>query len=228
MPRVRTPAVLGVMAALAIVACGPERPPQPDADRERSLPQAAIADPYFSPETDKFVITYAGEKGEFADCNTIAEVPEQARARVGINVLGKPPPAGKVWVTDLTAPEPDGRHALESIPRDEFELEVLGIGRASAFELPGGLEATDLAATREAPVIVYKTSWCGVCKQLESYLQKKGIEYVAKDIETDRAAAAELQAKAKQAGVPTGSVPMIDVGGELLRGFDRKRLDQLL
>jgi glutaredoxin len=225
MPTARVPAVL---AALAVFACTPERPPQPDADGERGLPQAAVADPYFSPDHDQFVITYAGEKGEFADCTTIAEVPEQARARVGINVFSKPAPAGHVWVTDLTAPEPDGRHALVSIPRDEFELEVLGIGRASAFELPAGLEATDLAATREAPVIVYKTSWCGVCKQLESYLQKKGVEYIAKDIETDRAAAAELQAKAKQAGVPTGSVPMIDVGGELLRGFDRKRLDQLL
>ena len=174
------------------------------------------------------MITYAGEKGEFADCTTLAEVPEAARARVGVNVFGKPAPAGRVWVTDLSAPEPDGRYALESIPRDEFETELLGTGRASAFELPADLDAMELPGTREAPVIVYKTSWCGVCKQVEAYLQKKGVEYIAKDIETDRAAAAELQAKAKQAGVPTGSVPMIDVGGELLRGFDRKRLDKLL
>ncbi|HVI02473.1 MAG TPA: glutaredoxin domain-containing protein [Enhygromyxa sp.] len=217
-----------VLAAQAIVACGPERPPQPDADGKRGVPQAAVADPYFSPDADQFVITYAGEKGEFADCTTLAEVPEAARARVGVNVFGKPAPAGRVWVTDLSAPEPDGRYALESIPRDEFETELLGTGRASAFELPADLDAMELPGTREAPVIVYKTSWCGVCKQVEAYLQKKGVEYIAKDIETDRAAAAELQAKAKQAGVPTGSVPMIDVGGELLRGFDRKRLDKLL
>jgi glutaredoxin len=217
-----------VLAVQAIVACGPERPPQPDADGERARSQAADVDPYLSPETDQFVITYAGEKGEFADCTAIAEVPEAARARVGVNVFGKPAPAGRVWVTDLSAPASDGRYVLEPILRDEFEIEVLGIGRASAFELPADLEATDLVAGREAPVIVYKTSWCGVCKQVEAYLQKKGVEYIAKDIEADRAAAAELQAKAKQAGVPTGSVPMIDVGGELLRGFDRKRLDQLL
>jgi len=218
-----------LIAALAALACGPERPPQPDDKPGR---QAASVDPYFSPETDQFVITYAGDKGEFADCTTIAEVPEQARARVGVNVFGKSAPAGRVWVTDLGAPEADGRYALESIPRDEFEIEVLGIGRASAFEIPADLDpselASDLVGAREAPVIVYKTSWCGVCRQVEAYLQKKGVEYIAKDIETDRAAAAELQAKAKQAGVPTGSVPMIDVGGELLRGFDRKRLDALL
>jgi glutaredoxin len=216
---------LGLLAA--VLACGPERPPQPERERGGSS-SAASADLHFSPDSDQFVITYAGDKGEFADCTTLAEVPEQARARVGVNVFGKPAPAGRVWVTDLTAPEPDGRFALESIPREEFEIEVLGVGRASAFDLPAGLQAPDLAANREGPVIVYKTSWCGVCKQVESYLQKKGVEYIAKDIETDRAAAAELQAKAKQAGVPTGSVPMIDVGGELLRGFDRKRLDALL
>ena len=219
------------LIASFVVACGPERPPQADDARKRDRPKAAEKDRYFAPEQDKFVLTYAGEKGEFADCTTIAEVPKEARERVGVNVFGKPPPAGQVWVTNLDAPESDGRYALESIPRRDFEIEVLGIGRASKFELPDDLdfsEFKELSEAREAPVIVYKTSWCGVCKQLESYLQRKGIEYIAKDIEKDRAAAAELQAKAKQAGVPTGSVPMIDVGGELLRGFDRKRLDKLL
>ena len=137
-------------------------------------------------------------------------------------------PAGSVWVANLDAPLPDGRYALESVARDAFEETVLGSGRSSIYELPADLDSLEDFAKREAPVIVYKTSWCGVCKQLESYLQRKGVEYVAKDIETDRAAAAELKAKAQKAGVPTGSVPMIDVGGELLRGFDKDRLERLL
>ena len=77
-------------------------------------------------------------------------------------------------------------------------------------------------------IVVYKTAWCGVCSKLTAYLDKKGVEYVAKDIEKDRDAAAELQAKAKEKGVPTGSVPVIDVGGELMVGFDRARLEELL
>src|SRR5262249_39830043 len=136
-------------------------------------------------------------------------------------------PPGKVFVTNLSAPLPDGTYALEVVPRDEFEETVLGSGRSSEYELPGDLEQL-VPGARDAPVIVYKTSWCGVGKQLESYLQRKGIEYVAKDIEKDRTAAAELAAKAKQAGVPTGSVPMIDVGGKLLRGFDKNALEKLL
>ena len=51
---------------------------------------------------------------------------------------------------------------------------------------------------------------------------------MAKDIEKDREAAAELQAKAKEKGIKTGSVPVIDIRGELLVGFDRKRLEKLL
>lgn len=213
------------MSLALLLACGPERPPQADAESsERVADEPAVLDA----SSDQFVLTYAGERGVFADATTLAEVPEPARARVGVNLFGRKPPPGKVWVSNLAAPLPDGRYALEAIPRDEFEETVLGSGRSSAFELPDGLDSLGSLAAPEAPVIVYKTSWCGVCKQLESYLQRKGIEYVAKDIEQDRTAAAELAAKAKAAGVPTGSVPMIDVGGKLLRGFDRNALEKLL
>ena len=219
------PRTIWILSTLfALWACQPERPPKPDADAEG---QVEAGPAVLDADQDDFVLTYAGERGVFADAKTIAEVPEPARNRVGVNVFGRKAPAGKVYVTNLTAPLPDGTYALEIIERDEFEETVLGSGRSSEFELPGDLEEL-VPGAREAPVIVYKTSWCGVCKQLEGYLQKKGIEYVAKDIEQDRTAAAELAAKAKQAGVPTGSVPMIDVGGKLLRGFDRNALEKLL
>jgi glutaredoxin len=67
-----------------------------------------------------------------------------------------------------------------------------------------------------------------VCKQVQSYLDRKGVKYVAKDIEKDPAAAGELRTKAKEKGVQTGSVPVIDVRGELMVGFNRARLEQLL
>ena len=151
-------------------------------------------------------------------------VPEGNRVRVRDEV--------RAWVSfgqlNLLEPDAEGRYPLKTVPREEFEEIVLGSGRSSKFDLPEGLELPDIPAAAEGPIIVYKTSWCGVCKQLEAYLDRKGVEYVAKDIEKDRAAAAELAAKAKKAGVPTGSVPMIDVGGELLRGFDRARLEKLI
>ncbi len=214
---------------VTITACSPERPPSADdrsGPRERAEP--AQAELVLDALADQFVLTYAGDRGQFSDCKTIADVPEGARGLVGVNLLGQRPPPGEVWVTNLLEPAADGRYPLTTVPREQFEEIVLGSGRSSKFTLPEGLELPEVQAGREGPIIVYKTSWCGVCKQLEAYLDRKGVEYVAKDIETDREAAAELAAKAKQAGVPTGSVPMIDVGGELLRGFDRKRLEALL
>jgi glutaredoxin len=224
-PRACLSSLLSV-SLLIMPACGPERPPRADAG-EKADP-AVLEPPVFDPSADKFVLTYAGERGVFADCTTLDEVPAEARARVGVNVFGAAAPAGKVWVANLDAPLPDGRYALELVARDDFEMTVLGVGRSSIYEMPTDLESLEQIANREAPIIVYKTSWCGVCKQLEKYLDRKGIQYVAKDIETDRAAAAELAAKAKAAGVPTGSVPMIDIGGELLRGFDKNAIEKLL
>jgi glutaredoxin len=77
-------------------------------------------------------------------------------------------------------------------------------------------------------IIVYKTDWCGVCKKLTAYLDRKGVKYVAKDIEKDPAAAGELLAKSKEKGFKMGSVPVVDVRGEIMVGFDRARLEKLL
>ncbi|PRP91977.1 Glutaredoxin [Enhygromyxa salina] len=214
------------LAGLAGLACTPEQPPKADQAKPKGVAHAA---PHvLDPAADQFVLTYAGERGVFSDCTSIEEVPADARARVGVNLFGVERPPGQVFIANLDAPLPDGRYVLEVVPRDEFEEAVLGAGRSSVFEMPTDLESLEQIARREAPVIVYKTSWCGVCKQLEKYLEREGIEYVAKDIEKDRAAAAELAAKAKQAGVPTGSVPMIDIGGEILRGFDKNAIQKLL
>lgn len=218
-----------ILLTLLATACSPERPPAAEDERPRERAEPAQAEVLaLDAEADQFVLTYVAERGEFADCKTIAEVPEGARGLVGVNLLGQRPPPGEVWVTNLLEPASDGRYPLVTVPREQFEEIVLGSGRSSKFSLPEGLELPELPAAIDGPIVVYKTSWCGVCKQLEAYLDRKGVEYVAKDIEKDRAAAAELAAKAKQAGVPTGSVPMIDVGGELLRGFDRARLEKLL
>jgi glutaredoxin len=140
---------------------------------------------------------------------------------------GPKPPPGQVWVANLKDP---GAASVElsTVPREMFEELALGQGLSSEVSLPEGLEPPPQVAANPGEVIVYKTAWCGVCKKVQSYLDRKGVKYVAKDIEKDRAAAAELQGKAAKAGIGTGSVPVIDVGGELMVGFDRARLEKLL
>jgi glutaredoxin len=208
----------------ALLACEPETPPQPNDTPEAAeeVPQTAT----FEPGSTKAVLTFAAERGAFADTSKVEDVPEASRGLVRVSLLeGPKAPAGQVWVANLKT---EGAITLSTVPREMFEELALGQGLSSPVALPEGLEPPPQVAANAGEVIVYKTAWCGVCKKVQSYLDRKGVKYVAKDIEKDRAAASELQAKASKAGIQTGSVPVIDVGGELMVGFDRGRLEKLL
>lgn len=222
----------GALLLVALLGCGPEKPPAPEraarpagADSAAEAPGEAATLPA---DAQGAILTYAGERGKFTDASKPADVPEEARGLVRVTLLNGPEaPPGRVWVANLRTPAEGGGWPLSTVERGLFEELALGQGRSSQVELPPGLEPP-AAAPREADVIVYKTEWCGVCKQLTAYLDRKGVKYVAKDIEKDSAAAGELRAKSEKAGTKTGSVPVIDVRGELMVGFDRARLEKLL
>ncbi len=212
---------------MSLLACEPEKPPQPDATPPSADAEAPGAATYVAGET-KAVLTFAGERGTFQDGGAVDDIPESSRGMVKVSLLDGPrPPVGQVWVANLREAPAEGV-PLETVPRAMFEELALGQGLSSPVALPEGLEPPEQVGAAAGEVIVYKTSWCGVCKKVEGYLDRKGVTYVAKDIEKDRTAAAELQAKANKAGVKTGSVPVIDVGGELMVGFDRAQLEKLL
>ncbi len=70
-------------------------------------------------------------------------------------------------------------------------------------------------------VTVYRTSWCAFCHTEMQWLDRLGVPYVAKDIEADPAAHDELMAKIN--GDFRG-VPVTDVAGDIILGFDRPKL----
>ncbi len=74
-------------------------------------------------------------------------------------------------------------------------------------------------------VIIYSTPWCAFCKTEKQYLDHLGVAFEVKDIEEDAAAFEEL---AKKADGRTTGVPVTDIAGELVFGFDRKRIDEVL
>ena len=76
-----------------------------------------------------------------------------------------------------------------------------------------------------AQVIIYSTTWCAFCKTEKQYLDRLGVSYIEKDIEADKEAYNELMAK--NGGTFQG-VPVTDIAGELVLGFDRARIDSLL
>lgn len=76
-----------------------------------------------------------------------------------------------------------------------------------------------------ADVIVYSTPWCAFCKTEKQYLDHLGVKYIAKDVENDEGAMEEL--KAKNGGNFSG-VPVTDIAGDIILGFDRAKIDATL
>jgi len=72
-------------------------------------------------------------------------------------------------------------------------------------------------------VIVYTTPTCPWCKRAKEYLQNKGVKYKEINVAEDRNAAAEMISKSGQRGVP-----VIDIDGNIVVGFDREKIDNLL
>lgn len=74
-------------------------------------------------------------------------------------------------------------------------------------------------------VIIYSAEWCAFCKTEKQYLDRLGVAYTVRDIEKDEGAMDELLAKV---GGTTSSIPVTDINGEIIRGFDRVAIDAAL
>ncbi|MDH7600622.1 MAG: glutaredoxin domain-containing protein [Armatimonadota bacterium] len=72
-------------------------------------------------------------------------------------------------------------------------------------------------------VIVYSTPTCPYCIQVKEYLKSKNIPFTDYNVATDIEARNAMVQKSGQLGVP-----VIEVDGEIVVGFNRSKLDQLL
>jgi len=72
-------------------------------------------------------------------------------------------------------------------------------------------------------VIIYSTPTCGYCNLAKDFFKENNVEYEEKDVAVDEAAREEMVNKSNQMGVP-----VIDVDGNVVVGFDQARLSQLL
>jgi glutaredoxin 3 len=75
----------------------------------------------------------------------------------------------------------------------------------------------------ENKVVVYSTPSCVYCKLAKQYFTEKGVKYVEKDVFTDLQAREEMVTKSGQMGVP-----VIDINGKLIVGFDKTAINELL
>jgi len=80
------------------------------------------------------------------------------------------------------------------------------------------------SGARGGPVVLYSTSWCPYCKKARRYLERRGVKFTVKDVGRSRDALEEMLRKS---GGSRG-VPVIDVGGTIIRGYNPRALDRAL
>jgi len=71
-------------------------------------------------------------------------------------------------------------------------------------------------------VVMFSTSWCGVCKTAKKYMSNNGISYKEYDIEKN----SNAHRKFKSLG--GNGVPLIVVGKQIMSGFSALRLESML
>ena len=72
-------------------------------------------------------------------------------------------------------------------------------------------------------VVVYSADWCAFCHAAKKYFDKIGVKYEDRNVEKDVAFAHEAVEKSGQMGIP-----VIDIDGTIIIGFDRPRIDTAL
>ena len=72
-------------------------------------------------------------------------------------------------------------------------------------------------------VTVYSTPTCGYCHQAKQFLSERGVNYTDIDVSRDREAAEQMVNLTGQMGVP-----VIVIDGEVIVGFNRPRIEQLI
>ena len=80
-----------------------------------------------------------------------------------------------------------------------------------------------MSDTTQPQVIIYSAPWCAFCKTEKDYLEHLGVAFTVRDIEEDSGAMEELVEKSGQQ-----SVPVTDIDGIIIRGFDRAKIDVTL
>jgi glutaredoxin len=196
-------------------------------------------------DSDGLLLTWIDDKGDFHVETKVADVPMMGKDAVRVVDPNKDEGthADHIFVVDLRQARDDGTFPVRSMTRADFEAiavarrEKTGPTLASAAPPSPSAPAPQAgAAASETPqkpaamgsVIIYGAEWCGACHEAAKYLKHKGIPFIEKDVEKDPGAAREMQDKLAKNGLHAGSIPVIDVRGKVMVGFNASEIDGAL
>jgi glutaredoxin len=117
-------------------------------------------------------------------------------------------------------------------PRPGLRVErrrALGIALALGSLLGAACAGRGLRAITAAdPVIVYGAWWCAHSRAAQVYLSRRHVPYRFVDVTRDGEARDTLAARLREFGMSPGPIPVLDVGGQLLVGFDANELERTI
>jgi glutaredoxin len=228
--------VLVVALAVAVAAAGCKRS-HPDAAADPA-PTLVVRD-----DSVGLLLTWIDDKGDFHVETGVADVPMMGRdvVRVVDPAHEDTSHPDSVVIVDLRQAGANGDYPVRAMTRTDFEALAVArrekAGPTLASAGPNALAAPGPAAgagdpsksvAARAVVVIYGAEWCGACHEAAKYLRSKGVPYVDKDVEKDPGAAAEMQQKLAKNGLHEGSIPVIDVRGKVMVGFNPAEIDAAL
>ena len=74
-----------------------------------------------------------------------------------------------------------------------------------------------------AKILIYSTPTCPYCVMVKQYLKDKNISFEDYDVSTNEGKAMEMIKKSGQQGVP-----VLDIDGKIIIGFNRAEIDAAL
>jgi glutaredoxin len=203
--------------------------------------------------SDGLLLTWIDEKGDFHTEMKPDDVPLVGRDIVKVidTTKDEGTHADKVFVADMRLPNADGTYPIHTMTRAEFDQIAVDRraqrGPTLASAAPPASDAPPFPQpqpgrgaqgdTRPEPpgptagrplVIIYGADWCSACHEAAAYLRRKGVSFVEKNVEQDAAAAREMHQKLSKSGLRGGSIPVLDVKGKIMVGFNARSVDDAL
>ena len=213
-----------ILVLLLGFAC--RQKPKENGQAAANHPQVELTD-----STKDVWLTWIDDAGDFHVVQSIADIKDANKEHVRVVFTDKDTvDADHVLMADLRKKDERGRYVVHSIPRSAWE-ELGASHRKSRLEALGTPAAmvADAGNGGDVVAVIYGADWCKACHETAKYLSTKGVKYVEKDVDKSSVIQAELQAKFARAHVPpTSSIPVTEINGRLIVGFNPQALDSAI
>ncbi len=188
-------------------------------------------------DTENLLLTWIDAKGDFHVTQKVTSVPEKSRDAVRVVVTNKVEGTGEhVYVADLRKKRPDGSYPVSTLTRAQWDekgaakrkarMEALAPPPPSASEGPRPPDPGIDPGADGVVAIVYGAEWCKPCHDAKRHLKRRGVKVVYKDVEASEIYNREMKTKLERHNLRSASIPIIDIMGQILVGFDPRALDR--